>query len=383
MIPPSEILCPVCGTLFREVCYGNEAHAHRLRLVRGGRGNSARLSLQPIPRKGPELSEEAELPEYIPESGTLDPAGAMPNAISVMINGGRAEQFQRCCPHCDQFTPLPAHWGTVPSFVVVTLGYPGEGKSSLLQALNVVENGLALSYSQPDILLKVPKLVDGDKLTARATPVDSKGNSVVVSVYGKGDLPVANVLFRDVAGEIFRSRDLKQYAVFNFFRAHGAYPGPDGFFLVHSAAQEDALLTKAYDYVDDLLRELGQPWPPTACVITHLDKITGSAAWTSPGNMGKRVTVLDEKTFPCCNAKWLSEHYYSSQRLIPRMILQDSLVRSHYSLLSSHFRALPKGRCFLVKSCSGQGTQQDFFQPINVMDPFIWILSQLRLIAVR
>ena len=204
----------------------------------------------------------------------------------------------------------------------------------------------------------------------------------MVTVCDEAEKPLANVLFRDVAGEIFRSRDLKSYQVYNFFRAHGAYPGPDGFFLVHAATQPDALLTRVYDYINALLLDLGQAWPHTACVITHLDQITGNDVWVSGSNMGKRVTVLDEKTFPCCNAKWLQERYYSTDRLIPRLILQDSLVRGRYGLLSTHFRALPNARCFLVKSCSGQGLQADYFQPINVLDPFLWMLNELGLVAI-
>ena len=51
MIPPSEILCPTCGALFTDVCYGSEKRSTRLRLMRAGKGSAAHFALEPLKRK--------------------------------------------------------------------------------------------------------------------------------------------------------------------------------------------------------------------------------------------------------------------------------------------------------------------------------------------
>lgn len=387
MIPVREIMCPVCGELFTEACYGSSRNRERLLLNHRGLPGLYTYSLTAMNPPSPKSKSSPSVAKavYTLEEGSLDGTVTTPDIIRVRKDDDDdIYEFRRCCPHCSVLTELPVGWGKLPSYVVVTLGLSGEGKSSLLQVLDRVENQRALAQCQPHICLDTPELNLGKDVLMEVTGVDSPGATNVVTIRTPSGRPIANVLFRDVAGEIFSQRRLSDYKVYNFFRAHGSYPGPDAFMLVHSATQTQELLMQVYNYINNLLSGLHQPWPLTACVITHLDQITGENVWRHSNSAGKPLVVLDEKTFPSFNGQLPHHGYYSKDRLINRMVLQNSLVRSHYSLLDPSMKRLPHARGFLVKSCVGSGeTTADFTEPINALDPFLWLLNSLRLVSIK
>lgn len=366
MLKSKHVLCPVCGEVFTEACYGNHKRRERLILK-----HNMLQEFYVEPLSGDTATS------YKLQSHKMDISDGMPERIRVQVDEGKPEEFSRCCPKCSTLTLMPRYWGKVPSFVVCVAAMPGEGKTCLYTAMATSGNLSALASAGYPWRLTTTQMETGVNMTAAHTPMDSIGATKVFHIRAREDLdenqpPLANILFRDSPGELFeRGKGNSDNAFFKFLQKHDAYPGPDALIFLHSAEKSDDSLVHVYATLRDSIPK----WPPTAVVVTHADKIRN---WTQTAGDGTQVPLLTEHTFPVCQPGIAGSGYYAPSQVNRRRTLQDSIIRRHYySMFNKDFPIIgDHTRCFLVKSCyqDAEGKLQ-YDLPINVMDPVIWLLN--------
>jgi hypothetical protein len=320
-----------------------------------------------------------------------DLGSGLPDQIEVRIRNGtdvRTKKYTRYCPKCVSIqTVLPTGWGMVPTFVVCVVGHRSQGKTSLLKALALTQNLATLGRAGYHQTIK-PKELNGSLVEmSEMTVVNSLGATQIVEVRRKNEngesVVLANVLFRDIAGELFEG-NAEEHPAWNLMSAHDDYPGPDAFLFVHSAANVgETGEEKAVD-VYNILNRKNNKWPICGFVLTHMDEVKSWTTRPFEGH-GSSVPVLDQDTF---EPYYPSDvRYYAPERVIPRIKLEDVLVRQKFSLYDWHRQQCgpQNAKGFLVKSCAGipgNSEQVSYDAPINVMDPFIYILNQLRLLSL-
>lgn len=374
MLDAKYVLCPVCGEVFTEACYGSTKHRERLLLKRN---LLQKYYVEPL---GGEAKETYDL--VFEKTNLLD---GMPEQIWVKVDRGAPEEYVRCCPKCSNLTPMPRYWGKVRSYVVCVAAMSGEGKTCLYNAMATVDNLSTLACADYPWRLTTMEMEDGKNKEGAATAVTSPGATRVFHIRARDDLderqpPLANILFRDSPGELFdKTKPKRDNPFFNFLKTRKNYPGPDALIFLHSAEKDDANLLQVYA----TLKEHISAWPATAVVITHADKIQ---SWTQQTLDGTNVKLMDKDTFPECPKGLPGADYYSPNRVDQRRMLQDFIVRSHYfHLFHKDFPLTGKHSCcFLVKSCYQDSSGKlQYDHPINIMDPVIWLLNDCILTRPR
>lgn len=382
MIQAGLCICPRCGGMFKEAYYNDGKSTNGVLLNYTPLGKYHAVSY-PEPGTNYEIvSSEAHM-----ESG-------LPDYIEVRnIEGNESEKrrLYRYCPKCRETqTALVKGWGTVPTFVVCVVGNREQGKTSLLSALSKTMNLCALGEAGYENFVMTTELHGALVESPTVTVVDSLGATQIVSVTkrnGNGEnnnTTLANILFRDVAGELFdMERDVKDHPAWDLIAPHDEYPGPDAFLFVHSAAKVgndgEEKATAVYNLLNNHIRN----WPVCGFVLTHLDEIK---KWTEApyGEPNKNVTILDQETFLPYNVS--DVRYYSPQTLLPRMKLEDMLAKKKFMLYAvhRHHYGSENAMGFLVKSCESiVGTNKvTYDSPVNVMDPIIYILNKLGLLDI-
>ena len=366
MLKSKHVLCPVCGEVFTEACYGNHKRRERLLLK-----HSVLQDFFVDPLSGDTSTV------YTLDSGKMDIQDGMPERIRVKVGDGKPEEFSRCCPKCSSLTIMPRYWGKVPSFVVCVAAMPGEGKTCLYTAMSTNANLSVLASAGYPWRLTTSQMETGMNMTAAHTPLDSIGATKVFHIRSRNDLdenrpPLANILFRDSPGELFeKGKGSLDNPFYKFLQKHDAYPGPDALIFLHSAEKPDDNLVHVYATLRDSIPH----WPHTAVVVTHADKIR---KWTQLSGDSTQVSLMDDHTFPVCPPGIAGSGYYAPNLVRRRRQLQDSIVRSrYYSMFNKDFPITGEHtRCFLVKSCyqDAEGKLQ-YDHPINIMDPVIWLLN--------
>lgn len=376
MIQAGRCICPRCGSLFSEAYYNDGTSTNGVLLTYSPMGKYSAVSY-------PEPGTDYEL-----VSRDADMKSGLPDYIRVReVAGSESEtrKLFRYCPKCRTTqTALVKGWGTVPTFVVCVVGNRSQGKTSLLSALSKSMNLVALGNAGYKNSVISTELSGKMKETPTVTVVNNLGATQIVAVK-RDDTLLANILFRDVAGELFdKERGAKDHPAWDLIAPHDEYPGPDAFLFVHSAANVGAngeeQATEVYNLLNSHIRE----WPVCGFVLTHLDEIR---KWTEVpcGEPDKNVTILDPDTFLAYTET--DERYYSPQVLLPRMKLEDMLVQKKFMLYMLHRQHYGANNAmgFLIKSCenvAGTNDQVSYKSPVNVMDPIIYILNKLRLLDI-
>ena len=376
MIKAGTVLCPVCGHLFKEACYGHGERLERLVLKKGIAGGGWFVEEYHEDKREALSSARYEL-----KTARSDIADGMPERIEVSVNSEKAEIYHRCCPHCEDMTIIPKHWGKVPSYVVCVAGLGQEGKTCLLTAMATGANLAALAGRGYRSKLTTAELEENTG-AAITTMKDSIGATKVFQIWETGKDAshlVANVMFRDGAGELYKKEE-RNHPIHRFLKARGDYPDPDAFMLIHSAKANSKMLGDICNFIHD---EVDGKWPVTAYVLTHVDEV---GEWKLPCEDGTEVPIKLQGTFPPCNTRLpaAANSYYERDNVLPRWTLQDMLVRGKYPILAQDLNfAHAPSRGFLVKSCVKEGERLNYDYPINVMDPALWILNQLGLYTLR
>lgn len=381
MLPSGTMICPVCGQIFHEIYYSASDSSGGVLLKKSsGLLDGGHYYVEPYSPDGriPERPFQLETTQE-----QIRQAAGMPDTLELK-EGGEYVKFSRYCPKCkNRRTPLHHGWGRVPTFVIPVVGNTSAGKSSLLHAMATTNNISALGRAGYPFTLN-PSQITTITAAQEVTTIDSTGNTQVLALQAFVDgkkMTLCHILFRDVAGELFNRR-IEEHEAWNLLSAHGEYSGPDAFLFVQSAIAHENVAIDVYNQLRKHIESLNRSWPVTGFVLSHVDL----ANWTAYDDTERyELPVLDRNTFKVCTAKRPS--YYKPSTLLPRMALENDLVEKHFDLYVTHTALTnsEKTRGFLIKACepdAQDATKSNYAKPINVLDPILWVLSELRLISL-
>lgn len=381
MLQSGIMICPVCGQIFHEVYYSSSDSVGGV-LLKKSSGLLDGGTYYPEP-----YSPDGRIPDGVFQLVTtqeqIREAGGMPDTLELRV-GGEYVKYSRYCPKCkNKRTPLHHGWGRVPTVVIPVVGNTSAGKSSLLHAMATTNNISALGRAGYAFTLS-PSEVTTITAAQEVTAIDSTGNTQVLALQAfvnEKRVTVCHILFRDVAGELFNRR-IEDHEAWNLLAPHGEYPGPDAFLFVHSAIENENAAIDVYNQLRKHIESVNRSWPVTGFVLSHVDLVN----WTAYDDMERyELPVLDKNTFKICTAKRPS--YYKPGTLLPRLALENDLVKKHFDLYVTHtsLTNAKKTQGFLIKACEPDpqdATRSNYAKPINVLDPILWVLKELRLISL-
>lgn len=351
MLKTGTCICPKCGRVFTDAYYYSGSANIGVNLKRSPGGFFVEAKTGSLPVKLHACPRNAH---------------GLPQEITVLVqtsNGRQEHRLTRSCPKCEESTALYPGYGQVPTFVVALSGKPSAGKTCWLRAITRMDTLAALKKAGFPFTAD-PSQVHGDTGVREATPVDSLGATRYFTIRQEDGTPVAGVLFRDVAGEVLKGSNMvddRNISHRRILSTQGdTYGGPDAFLLfLDPTSQED---NQAEEETINTLRAMSSLTDrPVGVVLTHADRL-----------MARQGAALNRRTFPANGS-------CAPGALVPRVALESTLVRRMGGVGAFLMAQNPRTAGFLVKSCENVGAMDSYVNPINVMDPFIWVLHQLKL----
>lgn len=346
----------------------------------------------------------------LPKEVTLVPAANFERSIDVKVKQGEDDEhtesitLYRACPKCAEeknvYREMLREVGKYPTFVVGMIGEPAAGKSAWLDSIATLKNIAAVNDEEylnrlSYITITVPK-----KRPA-STPVDSRGQTKLLEIKNRVDnRTVALVYLVDVGGELYKmsrtENDMKNRShqktfVRKFLGGNGDYPGADAFIFVAPAVSKNKVsdsVMSALEIYSDLVMDGLVIGKPLAFVMTHADELIEQNIFQEidAGGHTVRVPVMTKDTFTKPTS-------YRWSDLRGRVAVEHAIARAYDTPVLDTQNAITKG--FLVQSCSlikeeqetSEGKKnvlmEDFSQNLNVMDPLLWVLNQLKLFPLE
>lgn len=368
MVRAGKCVCHVCGKL-SGVAYYNSGQSQTGALLK--RSLTGRYHVVPYnPHGEVPAGLEMELAEQ-PGENTVFKYVTVKTTVNGVPSG--EEIFYRSCPKCRVNTKMLDGHGLLPTYVVAMVGKKGSGKSSWVQAVFNYENIKRVNAAD------FPYSIDAYEYTkldgeAKPTNENSVGDTKLLKITEKKrNRDVALVMFRDVAGELFEEERRGSFDESGFSRVllgDKDYPGADAIVFIDNI---DKSADDTLELFNMTRKVKGMRNKITAYILNRLDAVQGRYITTEGMTDGDRVPLLDRNTF----ASYSRGDAFDKEVFFKRVSLQNMIAKKMRSYVSGFDGAKCNG--FLVKTCtpSPDGVTSDFRSPINVMDPLIWLLSQI------
>ena len=399
MIEAGKSFCPYCVRVHTGSYYSNPDLDWGVWLKRSALGNNYKVD--------PTNFGVGDLPKSV----TLIPSTEYDRSIQVEVledeDAKRPKRMRlfRACPVCaeekDTYRPMLREVGKYKTFVVVMIGDTAAGKSAWLDSIATLNNTdhvnqgnyiHRLSYITPATEEKRPE----------STPASSRGQTKLLEIKNRADhdRTVALVYLVDVGGELYKlkrtgdaetDRVKEMEVIWNLLDSNGDYPGADGFVFVAPAIPKKMENSVSADkiYVDLVQKGLITN-RPLAFVMTHADQLIEKNVFREvqvDNSHTIQVPVMSKDTFSRPTS-------YKKEALRGRVAIEHAIARAYDSPVLNTEDAPTKG--FVVQSCGlhldeeiqEDGTTQnvlmeDFSQNLNVMDPLIWVLNQLKIFPLE
>lgn len=393
MIEAGITFCPCCGGAFSEGFYANYngTDTYTIAYSRGLGGKHFSI----IRNKDTAQQEVIEIPPEV-RNKIVDGDG-LPNDLRIKDPAtDRSIELHRFCPYCwseKRKTLIDNDSCRYPTYVIAVLGGRKEGKTSWLNALRIPENLNAMNQASKYISISFPRLRAGDTRDhADETAVESIGSTVLASVNwkrGTNTVKVCNLLLRDVAGEVMEKAE-QGHLAWNILAPNDdhkyRYSGPDAYLVFHDCAKPEEEITKAYNAICDHF-EKAMPkvsWPVTGFVFTHLDDAMKNGTLRA-----NNCELICGTTFPefDFSDQVQQSSYYGRENYLRRIGVEDGIAQLTSALYrthkQNHLDQTSHSHGFLIKSCENddQGCRV-YDHPINVLDPLIWVLLELKLFSL-
>lgn len=368
MVRAGKCVCHVCGKL-SSVAYYNSGQSQTGVLLK--RSITGRYHVVPYnPHGEVPTGMEMELVDQ-PGKNTVYEYVKVKTTVNG-INSGE-ERFYRSCPRCRVNTKMLDGHGLLPTYVVTMVGKKGSGKSSWVQAVFTYEN--MEKVNSADFPYKIEAYeYSKQSSTAKPTNEGSVGVTKLLKITEKKrGKDVALVLFRDVAGELFEAERRGSFDESGFSEVllgGKDYPGADAIVFIDNM---DKSADDTLELFNMTRRVKGMRNKITAYILNRLDVVQGKYITTVGMTDGDKVPLFDRNTF----ASYSRKEAFDREVFFKRVALQNMIAKKMRSYVSGFDGAECNG--FLVKTCtpSFDGVTSDFRAPINVMDPLIWLLSQM------
>lgn len=400
MIEAGKFFCPRCAAISVNAFYINSEHADRGLRLNHTRTGEFSLDVYDISNdKMQEVSETVVLTT----KPSADSAG-IPRQLWVRFSGeSNPSRAVRCCPHCR--SELFLNHGEQPMYVIAMVGDRGAGKTAWLDAVSNPTNTSKLYDAGYPNKLDFVNISSKTGISA-ATAANNLGSTRFLQILNARDnnKVVAQVLLRDVAGELFTDTP---DTLWQLLTPNGEYPGPDGFVFVEPPEGMKKYPGKQGTTAADILNRCRIngvfQGHPVAWVETHLDARIEQKKFPKVSNTG--LDAMSATTFQ--NAKG-DPGYYRKNVLLDRIAKQNSIC---FGAIGPDVLLAKSGSArqgFLVQSCSTHpgmveklddngnpvldqdgnpvlepGIVEDRTNSINVMDPLVWLLHQLKLFPLE
>ena len=390
MIETGKSFCPHCVSVHTGAYYSNKELDWGVWLKRSVVGNKYKVV--------PEDFKRSTAPKgtFTLKSNVKESDHGVPLQIQIQVTENKSDGTQvtktlmmfRACPNCAEekkvYQPILREVGKYPTFVITMIGNRSAGKSAWLDSIatnqsvdlvNDQQYANMLEYVTPAIPAKRPA----------ATKIESRGQTKLLQIVNRVDRQViALVYLVDVGGELFDPKHAENETKWRLMTGSGDYPGADAFVFVAPAVnnRHGAALTAAVHA--ELVQKGLIAGKPLAFVLTHADTMIQQKQFRQiPSTQFEReVPVITEDTFALDRPT-----SYAREALLKRVALEHMIAKAYDSPIP-----VGQGHGFLVRSCDlreddyvdEEGNQkrevlEDFTKSLNVMDPLLWILNQLKL----
>lgn len=404
MIEAGKSFCPHCVETHEGAYYGNASLGWGVWLKHSRFGGKYRVEAEDFGRESAPASALRLL------STVTDADKGVPDAIVIGDTGsGEEYELDRVCPVCAQkrnrYTRVLREVGKYPTFVIAMIGDTAAGKSAWLDAVAMPINTNDVNkLNYPHRLEYITR--SHTEMPSVRTLKESRGQTKLLEILDKETRKiVALVYLVDVGGELYRPDHqvpldpdqgprMDEKVIRHLLKGHMQYPGADAFVFVEPAVtvkKKDNQGFSAGKIYGELHQEGYINGKPLAYVLTHADKLIKQGKFRAVRgfNHTQEVPIMTDATFS------LDERTsYRREDMLSRMALEDAIVRAYDSPILDSDNAVARG--FLVRSCdtiqneveNEQGMKvtelvENLRVSLNVMDPLLWILNQLKLFPLK
>jgi len=387
MIKPGTQICNICGRTSAGLFYGTGESAERVaRLIWDP--NAKVFSLVPA-KEGDKTFFTLQDPDSIHQNEHL------PSSINARIgSAANHTALKRCCPHCG--TPFTCDLiGLVPCYIIAVMGAPNAGKTSYLGALATAALGpVSQQKKYPYCILpvEIAHTVEGIGATPLGASESNKTN--FFQIIDKESKEVAALVYLlDYGGELYSKKYSEKDTPVNrflFADCGKGYTGIDALIVIEPSVSTEKMRAASENLLpilSNIRGAEGQDYP-IAHVMTFGDHLILQES-RKPLN-DPEPPLLTAKTFPATvytkdAAQSLVRHFtpeaiadrFHLQQFIARKILHDKPLGLQLAYYHGN-----QTRHFIVRSCDqvvSDIAHNDYTKQFNVVDPFIWLLRELKL----
>ena len=302
-------------------------------------------------------------------------------------------RLYRSCPRCKtEHTVLNIDSGRYPTYVVAMVGATQVGKSAWLHAIatDINLNAVNAVRAYPYELDFVEKHAT-NQWDMGATVASSAGASNYLRIRERGNRKiVANVIFIDAAGELFKDLNTYQGTQREYLLGNGKFPGVDAVIYMDSAQRASSKIQDsedrerymaAFQVYSEMERTGALEDKPVAFVYTHTDLLVANKR-----DIPKVKDLSGTIEVPVCSKMTFeNKTSYEPQKLWPRLVQEDLIARTINDTVLQNTATNRKG--FMIQTCSRKVDEDgkprnDYRENFNVMDPVLWLLNTLNLFPI-
>ncbi len=408
MLQAGYVFCHRCGHATQEAYYFNGQSNTWVQLRRKVTGKFVAVPYTPPYLVNAQAEADADTITRVRLSPTNErQVQGLQHQISVECYTAKTRtvlDFVRSCPFCvgqragwNAVMPLIPGLGDLPTYVIGVVGARTVGKSCWIHALSCPANVQRVNEQCGEdrfgYLLTSAHWANQQCSVLKPNELNELGKTRIMGIRERSDRGgrmVAQVLIMDFAGELFAEDHEEEFenSAARIFRGGEGYSGVDGVVFMTDPLPE----TDKYNLTTTFERTRGHYAllnnTPFCFVMNKADLLIENPPCRHINNNTQLPTLplLTEHTF----AEQTSKRYRKSV-LQAQVALQTHLLKKRHPLVGV---VAGETRCagFLVKSttlvkptgpnAARQEPQLDFNDPINVMDPLLWLLNELDIFPI-